>query len=259
MVNRIWKHHFGRGIVRSLGNFGKTGDPPTHPELLDWLAREFTANNWSIKSLHKTIMTSSAYRQASFVATKQAELDPDNRLLSRMPLRRMEAEEVRDSLLLIAGELDERPFGPADAVQVQSDGLVLSGKRRSIYVQQLRKHPASLLESFDLPAMNPNCLQRAESLVAPQALQLLNDKSIRDLAARFADRVLKDAVNDPTRQIRLVYRIALCRLPNDEEQAACVETLERLKLELKNSEAERQALATICHTIMNSAAFLYLD
>lgn len=269
MVNRIWKLHFGQGIVRSLGNFGKTGDKPTHPELLDWLARQFVTNKWSIKSLHRIIMTSSTYRQSSLVTSQQAELDPGNRLLSRMPLKRMEAEVVRDSLLLIAGELDERQFGPADAVQVRPDGLVLSGKRRSIYVQQLRKHPASLLESFDLPAMNPNCLQRAESLVAPQALQLLNDTSVRDMAARFADRVLKDSANDPERQVQQVYAIALSRPPLAEELAACREALERLTAEwqlpttpggpLTKPDAERRALTTVCHTIINSAAFLYID
>lgn len=259
MVNRVWKHHFGRGIVRSLGNFGKTGDKPTHPELLDWLAQEFVRKKWSIKSLHRSIMTSSTYRQSSLVNEQMVALDPDNRLLSRMPLQRLEAEEVRDALLLIAGELDERQFGPADGVQVQGDGLVLSGKRRSVYVQQLRKHPASLLESFDLPAMNPNCLQRAESLVAPQALQLLNDKSVREMSARFAERVLKEAPTDATQQVHAVYRIALSRPPNDEELAACLDTLKKLAAELPPPTAERQALTTLCHTIMNSAAFLYID
>lgn len=269
LVNRIWKLHFGQGIVRSLGNFGKTGDAPTHPELLDWLAQEFVRDKWSMKSLHRIMMTSNTYRQSSLVTSQQAELDPDNRLLSRMPLKRMEAEVVRDSLLLIAGELDERQFGPADAVQVRPDGLVLSGKRRSIYIQQLRKHPASLLESFDLPAMNPNCLQRAESLVAPQALQLLNDTSVRDMAARFADRVLKDTANEPTRQIQQVYAIALSRPPSTEEQSACLEALQQLTAEwqrpstpggpLGKPDAERRALATVCHTMINSAAFLYID
>ncbi len=273
MVNRIWKHHFGRGLVRSVGNFGKTGDRPTHPELLDWLAQEFVRQNWSLKEMHRLIMTSSVYRQSSRTRESSeapkshdfgyGELDPDNRLLSRMPLRRMEAESLRDSLLLIAGQLDETRFGPADSVQVRPDGLVLSGKRRSIYVQQLRKHPASLLESFDLPAMNPNCLQRAESLVAPQALHLMNDTGVRDLAGRFADRVLREAGDDPAQHVRRTYWIALTRPPSTDEQAACLQTLSSLTEEwtkhLPAPEAKRKALATVCHTIMNSAMFLYID
>ncbi|MGE3314462.1 MAG: DUF1549 domain-containing protein, partial [Planctomycetaceae bacterium] len=151
MVNRIWKHHFGRGIVRTLGNFGKTGERPTHPELLDQLALEFVRGGYSIKAMHRLMMTSSTYMQSSAVTPQMEALDPENRLLSRMPLRRMEAEELRDSLLLVAGELDETRYGPADPVQILPSGLVHTGKRRSIYVQQLRKQPATLLESFDLP------------------------------------------------------------------------------------------------------------
>ena len=196
------------------------------------------------------------------------ELDPGNRLLSRMPMRRMEAEVLRDTLLLVAGQLNETRFGPADAVQVRADGLVLSGKRRSVYVQQLRKHPASLLESFDLPAMNPNCLQRSESLVAPQALHLMNDAGVRELAGQFADRVLREAGADPQQQVQRVYAIALSRPPSDDEQAACVQTLARLTDEwskpssagvTSKAEAARRTLATVCHTIMNSATFLYID
>ena len=268
MVNRVWKHHFGAGLVRSVGNFGKTGDRPTHPELLDWLAREFVQHGWSLKQLHRTMMTSNTYRQRSLITADHEHHDRDNRLLSRMPMRRMEAEVLRDTLLLVAGQLNETRFGPADAVQVRADGLVLSGKRRSVYVQQLRKHPASLLESFDLPAMNPNCLQRSESLVAPQALHLMNDAGVRELAGQFADRVLRDVGADPTRQIQRIYSIALSRSPIDDEQAACLQSLavlsdEWLKLSsggtVSKTEATRRALATVCHTLMNSATFIYID
>ncbi len=268
MANRVWKHHFGVGLVRSVGNFGKTGDRPTHPELLDWLAREFVQQGWSLKMLHRLMMTSSTYRQQSLVTPEHEQLDPDNRLLSHMPLRRMEAESLRDTLLLVAGQLNETRFGSADAVQVRADGLVLSSKRRSIYVQQLRKHPASLLESFDLPAMNPNCLQRSESLVAPQALHLMNDAGVRELAGQFADRVIREVGADPMQQVQRVYAIALSRPPSPDDQDACVQTLERLTDEWSKpspagasskTDAARRALATFCHTIMNSATFLYID
>ena len=269
MVNRIWKHHFGQGIVRSLGNFGKMGDKPTHPELLDWLAREFVRNGWSLKTMHRLMMTSNTYRQASAVTPRQEQLDPGNRLLSRMPLRRMEAEELRDTLLWVAGQLEESRFGPPDPVTVRADGLVLSGKRRSVYVQQLRKQPASLLEIFDLPAMNPNCLQRSESLVAPQALHLLNDTAVREMAGQFADRVLRVAGEEAAQQVQRAYWIALSRPPSAQEQEDCLHTLKRMTEQWgeqlaanekpSNSEARRKALTTLCHTIMNSALFLYID
>jgi hypothetical protein len=254
MVNRVWKHHFGRGIVGTLGNFGKMGDRPTHPELLDWLAREFVRQGWSLKALHRLIMTSNTYRQSSVVEPRHEQLDPVNHLLSRMPMRRMEAEELRDSLLLVAGELDETRFGPPQPVKVRADGLVLAGKRRSIYVEQLRKHPVSLLESFDLPAMNPNCLQRTDSLVAPQALHLLNDSGIRDLAKAFASRVRRIAGENPRRQVEQVYWIALSRPPSAEELETCLESLKAFAQ--KSTDA---ALPSLCHTMMNSAAFLYID
>jgi cytochrome c553 len=270
LVNRVWKHHFGQGIVRSLGNLGKTGQPPTHPELLDWLAREFVRQGWSMKALHRLMMISQTYRQSSAVTPMHQKLDPNNHLLSRMPLRRMEAEVLRDSLLLLAGQLDETRFGPADPVKVNPDGLVESGRRRSIYVQQLRKHPPSLLESFDLPAMNPNCIQRSESLVSTQALHLLNDTAVRKLAGHFADRVRRDEQEkSPARQVERVYLIALSRPPTSTERQVGADALTRLQAEWNRqlaavrkvdaNEPARRALTTFCHTVMNSAMFLYVD
>jgi hypothetical protein len=214
--------------------------------------------------MHRLMMTSSVYRQSSAVTSAV-----DERLLSRMPLRRMDGEELRDSLLFIAGQLDETRFGPADPVHVLPDGLVQSGKRRSIYVQQLRKQPVSLLESFDLPAMNPNCLRRQESLVALQALHLLNDADVRQLAAQFADRIRNAAGDSPAQQVGRLYMIALGRPPDVAEEAVCVEVLAKLTEQWEKplaaagasapQEAKRRALTTVCHTIMNSAMFLYID
>src|SRR5262249_30537457 len=151
------------------------GTPPTHPELLDWLATEFVRQGWSTKAIHRLLMTSSAYRQRSDVTADLEKLDPDNRLLSRMPLVRLDAEALYDTLLLVAGRLDATPFGPADAVRVRADGLVMPegtarGWRRLVYVRQARKSLPTHLENFDAPQMNPNCLERRESTVAPQAL-----------------------------------------------------------------------------------------
>ena len=264
MVNRVWKHHFGFGLVRSLGNFGKNGDKPTHPELLDWLAREFVRGGYSLKTIHRILMTSTTYRQSSTMAAAQEQLDPDNRWLSRMPLHRLDAEELRDGLLLVAGRLDDVRYGPAEAVQVLPDGLVATGNRRSIYVQQLRKHPSTLLETFDLPAMNPNCLERSESVIAPQALHLLNDPAIRELAGHFANRVRREAGDEPGQQVDRAFWIAFGRPPAEEERAACLQTLGDLTDVLNRQPAAQQsaqqrALATLCHTLMNSAAFLYVD
>ncbi|HVC97157.1 MAG TPA: DUF1553 domain-containing protein, partial [Pirellulales bacterium] len=214
MVNRVWKHHFGAGIVRSLGNFGKTGTGPSHPELLDWLAIEFVRQGWSLKAMHRLMMTSNTYRQSSAVTEVHAKLDPDNRLWSRMPLARLDAEALRDSLLLVSSSLVVRPFGPPDPVQAHPDGLVTVGKqdtggwRRSAYVAQYRKQIPTLLEAFDLPLMNPNCVERPTSIVAPQALHLLNDGTIRELSERFAERVRAEAGDDRRRQVERVYLVA---------------------------------------------------
>jgi mono/diheme cytochrome c family protein len=268
LVNRVWKGHFGAGIVRTPGNFGKAGTRPTHPELLEWLAVEFVRRGWSLKALHRLLMTSTTYRQTSAVTPEQARLDPDNALCSRMPLTRLSAEELYDTLLLVSGRLDETGFGPPDPVEVRGDGLVTPagtarGWRRSVYVLQQRKQLPTLLETFDLPQMNPNCLERRDSTVAPQALQLMNDGRVQQLTGDFAERVARAAGGDPGRQVEWVYRIALGREPTAEEKNLGTDALARFTTEwgkhLDADEARRRALATYCHTILNSAAFLYVD
>jgi mono/diheme cytochrome c family protein len=264
MVNRIWKHHFGTGIVKTVANFGKTGAQPTHPELLDWLAVQFVRGGWSMKAMHRLIMTSTAYRQ---VATRNPALDqqyPDNALLSRMPLRRMEAEQLNDTLALVAGRLDETPFGPATPVEVREDGLVSpipteKGWRRSIYILQRRRDIPTILESFDLPPMNPNCVERVDSNVALQALYLMNDDMVRLLADGFAERVKREAGADPQRQIDRVYWIALSRPPTENERKASLETLAGLGKQASREDDGLFALAKLCHAALNSAAFLYID
>jgi mono/diheme cytochrome c family protein len=268
-VNRIWKHHFGKGIVTSLGNFGKAGAPPTHPELLDWLAREFVEKGWSIKAVHRLIMTSSAYRQGSAVSNDQEAKDHDNALYSRMPLMRLDAEALYDTLLLAAGRLDESPSGPADPVDGRADGLVTprgtdKGWRRMIYVAQARKQLPTHLENFDYPSMNPNCIERRDSIVAPQALHLLNNRMIHDLADHFARRVIRESGTDPAKQVEFVYLVAMGREPSDEELRLGVDSLARLTEQWSQGEAGRKdgsrlALGTYCHAIMNSAGFLFVD
>ncbi len=273
MVNRVWKHHFGTGLVTTLGNFGKTGSLPSHPELLDWLARDFVRQGWSLKSLHRLLVTSSTYRQSSHITQEMIAADPDNRLLSRMPLRRLEAEIVRDALLSVAGQLDDTPFGPADDVDVRGDGLVTAkgattGGRRSVYVLHRRTKLPTILESFDSPQMGPNCLERGESIVAPQALHLFNNATVHSWAKLLADRVLTEAGPDPAAQLRLLHRVAFGTLLDGTALKAAIADLDALRqhwrMTLKDQpdadvEASRRALQNYCHAIMNSAAFLYVD
>ena len=234
MVNRIWKQHFGSGIVKSVGNFGKTGAPPSNPELLDWLATEFPKQGWSIKQMHRLIMTSSTYRQASTVSAEAERIDPENLLLSHMPLRRMEAEVLNDTLLYVAGRLDETRYGVAEPVLVRDDGLVTpintgKGWRRSIYVEQRRTEIPTILDNFDLPPMSPNCVERSESTVSLQALYLMNNGLVKQLAESMADRVQREAGDDPQKQVETLYWIALSRAPSAEEAKASLETLQKLK------------------------------
>lgn len=274
MVNRMWKQHFGTGIVKTLGNFGHAGSPPSHPELLDWLSREFIRQGWSMKSMHRLMVTSSVYRQKSTVTPVAEKLDPENRLLSRMPLRRLDAESLDDTMRSIAGRLDESPFGPADPVFVRKDGLVTAvegdkGWRRSIYIQHRRSEMPTVLESFDLPPMSPNCLERTDSTVAPQALHLMNNSMIQKLAGYFARRVEKEAGSERQRQIERAYWLALSRAPNPEEKKISLEALARFANAGAGTSADpwsaggeptaNKALAKLCHTLMNSAAFLYVD
>jgi hypothetical protein len=290
MVNRLWKHHFASGIVKSLDNFGRTGRRPTHPELLDWLALEFVRQGWSIKAIHRLIMTSSTYRQSSQLSARSSELDFDNRLLSRSPLRRLDAEALRDALLFASGNLDETPFGPAERVERRDDGLVTSigtekGWRRSIYVLQRRSQTSTILEDFDLPQMSPNCVERTFATVAPQALHLMNNAMIHRWAVAMADRIVHDCGPDRDTQIRRAYELALARPPDAAELEVTVKSFEELrekwlveiqKSELRSSRSERtaphpeaigspdervmrKALTNLCHALMNSAEFIYVD
>ena len=296
MINRIWARHFGVGIVKTLGNFGRTGTPPTHPELLDWLATEFVQQGWSIKKMQRLIMTSTTYRQSSTVTSGLEKADPDNVLLSRMPLRRLTAEELSDALFLVSGRLDETRYGPPQPVEARDDGLVTpidpgKGWRRSIYVEQRRSKMPTLLSSFDLPAMGPNCLQREVSTVATQALHLMNNALVERLARQFAERVWMEAGREPQKQIDQAYWIALGRPPTEEERKVSLEGMNRLMAETAKSPIENntaaarghspqdvppsktaaaedttgleqnvpKALQSFCHALVNSAAFMYVD
>ena len=276
MVNRIWMHHFGRGIVASPSNFGRLGTPPSHPELLDWLATEFVARGWSVKSIHRLIMTSSAYRQGTQV-TGLASVDPENVLLSHMPLHRMDAEQLHDSILQVTGDLDSTAFGPPVKVEMKASGEVdgqgshQKGWRRSIYVLQRRTTPATILEVFDLPPMSPNCIQRGYSTVATQALQMTNSPVVREHSRYLAGRLLDDAPADQPKQIEQLYLRALGRRPSGEETEAAIADLAKLRSNWEDHLRKEKegapvaptatwyALADLCQAILSSAEFAYID
>ncbi len=214
-VNRVWQQHFGVGIVATVDNFGRTGSLPTHPELLDWLATEFVARGWSVKELQRLIVTSNAFRQVSRRNLAHP-ADPDNRLLGRMPMRRLDAEAVRDAIHSVAGSLNLRMYGPSVEVVADEEGQVV-GKhpsdqaRRSIYMLHRRSSPLTLLDAFDAPRMTINCTQRRISTVSSQALLLLNSEEVLTQAERMADRLENEAGANLARRIDLAYRLSLSR------------------------------------------------
>ena len=297
MVNRIWLHHFGEGLVSTPEDFGTLGSAPSHPQLLDWLAREFVESGWSIKHIHRLIMTSSAYRQSSqrladgdgnsisrralapgsesqpkpdasafrLVALGE-QVDPDNRLLWRQRLRRVDAEPLRDAMLSAAGLLDHRLFGGAIPVARRPDGEVSiadgqNDRRRSIYVQILRGNPLTMLQAHDQPVMETNCTRRSRSTVSTQALTLLNSDAAVAYSAAFADRALREAPDAP---IAFVALVAFSREAAADELRAFSDfvTEQQTRYSARGEPADasrRKALADLCHMLLASNEFVYVD
>ena len=279
LVNRVWHHHFGRGIVETLGNFGHSGSLPTHPELLDWLAVDFIEHGWSIKQLHRQIMLSTAYRQSSRHASREVnesavsaeKLDPDNRLLGRMNLRRLEAEIARDSILCVSGALDRAAGGPPVEITNPADGLSqpkpaptpTSPNRRSVYLFARRVYPLKFLEIFDAPIMPVNCTQRMNSATVLQSLAVLNSEFLFAQADRMAERVSASSTDTNTR-IELGFQIAFARRPTDTEltkSAAFIgeQTASYEANKTPADKARQMALADFCHMLLSSNEFLYVE
>ena len=275
-VNQIWSRHFGRGIVASVANFGRSGMAPANQELLDWLATEFVAQGWSMKYVHRLIVTSEAYRQTSKVDAATLAADPENILISRMPLQRMDAETLYDALLTTTGRLDATLYGKPADILVKADKEVVmkpakAGFRRAIYVMHRRQTPLSLMDAFDQPAMTPNCTERRHSNVATQALHMMNGSMTWDLARFMAGRVIDDAGDDRTKQIVQIYLRAYSRAPSQEEvqtgRAAIKEFAKGWPARLSDDNSETPhsasaqwlALANYCHAILNSAEFSFID
>ncbi|HET8550591.1 MAG TPA: DUF1553 domain-containing protein, partial [Bryobacteraceae bacterium] len=259
-VNRIWHHHFGRGLVATLDNVGKMGDKPTHPDLLDWLALEFMNRGWSIKQMHRLIMTSDAYKMSSqFHDSASAAKDPDDVYLWRFRIQRLDAEIVRDTILAASGGLNLEMFGKPVFPKIQDEILASMNKgiweqeadgpkvwRRSVYVYRKRGLPLPMFEVFDLPDQNISCGRRNVSTVPTQALTLLNDEFVLKQAKLFADRVREAAGADPAKQADLAYEIALSRMPAEEERRVALEFL------------ERNQLVDFTHVLLNLNEFLYV-
>ncbi len=200
IVNRVWLHHFGKGIVATPGEFGKLGSEPTHPQLLDWLAADFVSNGWSLKHLHRSILMSTAWRQQSVSDPAKMIIDADNRYLWRKPLQRLDAEIIRDRILYAVGRLQNEPFGPPIAIVEDETGQVIvdgSQTRRSLYIRSKRTQPVAMLQAFDAPVMDINCEYRPVSTVATQSLILLNGEFCLEQAAHLAERVRRETRDFP--------------------------------------------------------------
>jgi hypothetical protein len=272
LVNRVWQHHFGAGIVATPDNLGQSGAKPTHPELLDYLASEFMRSGWSIKQLHRLVLNSAVYRQSSARRDDAFRVDPDNRLLWRYPLRRLDAESLRDAMLAVSGELDGKAGGSYVPVTRKPDGRIVvaeqtaGARRRSIYLQQRRSQVVTLLSLFDAPSMAANCGARTISTVPLQSLALLNDDFVQARAEALARRLEREAGTSAEKRLALAFQLVCGRSPTDDEQAAARRFLARqqqLLAEVKNNgrsnEEGRQVWTDFCQMLLASNAFLYVE
>ena len=291
LVNRVWMHHFGRGIVSSVGDFGILGAKPTHPELLDWLADEFVRGGWSLKHLHRLIVNSTVYRQSSQRTPALDQVDPENKWLARMSLRRLEAEVIRDSVLDVSGCLSDQVGGapvsvlPDEVGQIvvatgtrdgngiligKSDGLGASLNRRSIYVQVRRSMPLGIMEPFDVASTSPNCDVRNQSTATPQSLLLMNSDLVLKESDRMATRIVGEVGADLQAQIRRGWQLAFGEKPDEQTASAAVRLISELTAfyEARLAAAEKkegitpppqQALAIWCQSLLCANRFLYVE
>lgn len=299
IVNRVWQYHFGRGLSETPSDFGLLGDEPSHPELLDWLATELVASGWRLKSLHRLILTSAVYRQASRLPESaraddrwraSLEQDADAALLSRFPRRRLEAEVIRDAMLSVSGSLSAESGGPGVMPPLPEELLSTLLKnqwqtspheadhhRRSIYLFARRNLRFPMFEAFDRPAANESCARRQPSTTALQSLLMLNSAAALDAARRLAGAVWDEAGDDPSEQVNAAVWRAFSREPTRAERDELVEFLRRQRalLEAESRPADSLAtplsthsvddyyagasLADLCLALLNSSEFVYVD
>jgi hypothetical protein len=236
MANRIWQHHFGEGIVRTPNNFGKLGEPPTHPELLDWLAQEFVSRGWSVKEIHRLILQSATYQQASVSPVSSAQ-DPENRLFGRQQRRRLSAEELRDSMLAVTGALDRKVGGPSTRE--------FNATRRTLYITTIRSDRATYQLLFD--GADPNAIveKRTESVVAPQALWLMNHPFTLEQTTRLANRAKQLPAAE---RVPWLFQTLYGRTPHADEAEL-----------LRDSAATEASLEKLCQVLLCANEFIYVD
>lgn len=268
IVNRLWQHHFSKGLVPTSGDLGVTGDRPSHPELLDWLASELVrpaqGAPWSLKRMHRLIVTSAAYRQSARSDTRGARADPENRLLWQFPRRRMDGESLRDAMLAVSGRMNLTMGGPSVFPEIPPELQKSAGQwklspnpadrdRRSVYVFVKRNLRYPLFSLFDAPDRNETCSRRFATTTAPQALTLLNDSLVLGFARDFAARVTKETGTDPEKTIDRAFLIALGRPPTSEERQAMTSFLKR------HPGTFAEAAADLCHVLLNVNEFVYVE
>ncbi len=287
IVNRIWMYHFGRGLVNSPSNFGQSGDAPTHLELLDFLARQFVEHGWQLKPLHKAIVMSATYRQSSDYDAISAGVDPDNSFCWRYPIRRLEAEEIRDCILAVSGKLNPLMYGPGIKPKIP-DSIIDTGSkemwpkvaregpeewRRSVYIFVKRSVLVPMLEGFDAPTATQTCERRMTTTVATQALQLLNDNFCNEQASYMAARVMREVGDDVERQVDRAYWLAFARAPTEDQHRQAAEFVaaqfqagrqrmleQHISFDAKaQSLIRQQALADLCHVLFNTNEFVYVN
>lgn len=268
LVNRVWHHLFGRGLVETVDNFGATGALPTHPELLDWLASDFISHGWSVKHVIRQIVLSSAYRQSSRPAPEKERVDPANLLVHRMPIRRLEGEAIRDTVLAVSGRLDRSVGGPGVPVHIPEfmrtnrspgrDGPVDGGGRRSVYVEARRNHPDALLAAFDRPTPFTAIGKRNVSNSPAQPLILLNSPFVHEQARLWARRLLSVSNRTAAERVGQAYGEAFGRAPEDWELREAVLFLNDLGVGTEAAEAE-DAWSALCHTWFNVKEFIYVN
>jgi hypothetical protein len=283
IVNRIWQFHFGEGLVRSPNDFGTAGAPPTHPELLDWLTSWFVHDaGWSLKKLHRLILTSSAYRMSKTWLPEYAEADPENTYLWRQSYRRLEVEAIRDSMLAASGQLNRKMTGPSMFPRVPKEALdgnsdpdkiwkpsePAESSRRTIYTFIKRSMVVPMLEVLDLCDSTRSAARRDVTTIAPQALSLFNGDFVNDQARDLVHRVVSEVGADPRRQIERAFLLTLCRPPTESEMARLrlfldAESKETSSINGQNAnevtEVSYAALQQMCRAILNLNEFVYSD
>jgi hypothetical protein len=265
-VNRWWQHHFGSGIVATSENLGYSGATPTHPELLEYLADQLIRHGWSAKALHRLIVNSSTYRQSSTPRADAEESDPQNTLLWRYPLRRLDAEALRDAMLAVSGELDATMYGSYTPTARDGTGEVVvdekasGAHRRSLYMYQRRTQVLGMLESFDAPSIVFSCTVRPSTTVPLQSLKLLNSDFVRARATGLARRVPRSQPENDAEVIRQVYLITAGRAPTDAERDISLEFLATQPQQYPDAaDANERAWIDYCHMLLAGNAFLYVE